>query len=80
VTLYQQQRTSDEQHAYLLTGANGFIGGAVASALIAEGHGVRSLVRDKTKADAVAAHNVDAVIGSLDDSAQLEAEARLKLS
>jgi uncharacterized protein YbjT (DUF2867 family) len=48
--------------------------------LIAEGHGVRSVVRDKTKADAVAAHNVDAVIGSLDDSAQLEAEARLKLS
>jgi hypothetical protein len=30
------------------------------------------------RSDAVAAHNVDAIIGSLDDSAQLE--ARLKLS
>jgi hypothetical protein len=28
----------------------------------------------------VAAHGVDAVVGSLDDSAQLETEARLKLS
>jgi uncharacterized protein YbjT (DUF2867 family) len=48
--------------------------------LIAEGHRVRGLVRDKATADAVAAHDVDAVIGSLDDSALLEAEARLKLS
>jgi nucleoside-diphosphate-sugar epimerase len=59
-----------------LTGANGFIGGAVASALIADGHRVRGLVRDKAKADAVAAHGIDPVIGSLDDTAQLEAEAR----
>jgi nucleoside-diphosphate-sugar epimerase len=59
-----------------LTGANGFIGGAVASALIANGHGVRGLVRDKAKADAVTAHGIDAVIGSLDDAALLQAEAR----
>ena len=59
-----------------LTGANGFIGGAVASRLIAEGHAVRGLVRDKTKADAVAAHGIEAVIGSLDDAALLQAEAR----
>jgi nucleoside-diphosphate-sugar epimerase len=59
-----------------LTGANGFIGGAVASALIADGHTVRGLVRDKAKADAVAAHGIDAVIGSLDDAALLQAEAR----
>src|SRR6195952_298336 len=58
-----------------LTGANGFIGGAVASALIADGHSVRGLVRDRAKADAVAAHGVDAVIGSLDDAALLQAEA-----
>ena len=63
-----------------LTGANGFIGGAVASALLADGHAVRGLVRDKIKADVVAVHGVDPVIGSLDDSALLEAEARLKLS
>ena len=59
-----------------LTGANGFIGGAVASALVADGHAVRGLVRDKAKADAVAVHGVDPVIGSLDDTALLRAEAR----
>ena len=59
-----------------LTGANGFIGGAVASALIADGHRVRGLVRDKAKAEAVAAHGVDPVLGSLDDAALLQAEAQ----
>jgi nucleoside-diphosphate-sugar epimerase len=59
-----------------ITGASGFIGGAVASALIADGHSVRGLVRSKAKADAVGAHGIDAVIGSLDDAALLQAEAR----
>ncbi len=58
-----------------LTGANGFIGGAVASHLIAEGHKVRGLVRDKAKADAVAAHGIEPVIGTLDDTALLQTEA-----
>jgi len=58
-----------------ITGANGFIGGAVASALIAEGHSVRGLVRDQGKANAVAALGVDPIIGSLDESALLQAEA-----
>src|SRR5262249_38661334 len=56
--------------------ANGFIGGAVASALIAGGHTVRGLVRSKAKADAVAVYGVEAVVGSLDDAALLQAEAR----
>jgi nucleoside-diphosphate-sugar epimerase len=60
----------------LVTGANGFIGGAVSCALIAEGHAVRGLVRTKAKADAVAAHGIEAVVGSLDDAALLRAEAR----
>jgi nucleoside-diphosphate-sugar epimerase len=59
-----------------ITGANGFIGGAVASALISDGHTVRGLVRNKLKADAVAAHGVEPVVGSLDDAALLQAEAR----
>jgi nucleoside-diphosphate-sugar epimerase len=59
-----------------LTGANGFIGGAVATALIADGHTVRGLVRDQAKAAAVAAHGIEAVIGALDDTALLQAEAR----
>ena len=58
-----------------VTGANGFIGGAVAAALIAAGHEVRGLVRNKAKASAVAAHDVQAVVGSLDDAALLQAEA-----
>ena len=58
-----------------VTGANGFIGGAVAAALIAAGHKVRGLVRNKAKAGAVAAHDIQAVVGSLDDAALLQAEA-----
>src|SRR5262245_9447771 len=59
-----------------LTGANGFIGGAVALALIAAGHRVRGLVRNKAKAELVAAYGVEAVVGSLDDTAVLQTEAR----
>lgn len=59
-----------------LTGANGFIGGAVAGALIAQGHDVRGLVRSRTNADAVAVHGIEPVIGSLDDVDLLRAEAR----
>jgi nucleoside-diphosphate-sugar epimerase len=59
-----------------LTGANGFIGGAVASVLIADGHVVRGLVRDQAKANAVAAHGIEPVIGSLDDGTLLQTEAR----
>jgi nucleoside-diphosphate-sugar epimerase len=59
-----------------VTGANGFIGGAVAATLVAAGHAVRGLVRDKAKADAVAAHGVEPVVGTLDEAALLQAEAR----
>ncbi len=59
-----------------VTGANGYIGGSVASTLIADGHKVRGLVRSREKADAVAAHGVAPVIGSLDDADLLQAEAR----
>ena len=59
-----------------LTGANGYIGGAAAVALIAAGHRVRGLVRDRAKADVVAAHGVAPVIGALDDAALLREEAR----
>jgi nucleoside-diphosphate-sugar epimerase len=58
-----------------LTGANGFIGGAVAVALIAAGHRVRGLVRNTAKAELVTANGIEAVVGSLDDAALLQAEA-----
>lgn len=60
-----------------LTGANGFIGGAVAVALVAAGHRVRGLVRDKAKAELITAYGVEAVIGTLDNAALLQAEARV---
>jgi nucleoside-diphosphate-sugar epimerase len=59
-----------------LTGANGFIGSAVALALTGAGHQVRGLVRDRAKAERVAAHGIEPVIGSLDDAAVLQAEAK----
>jgi nucleoside-diphosphate-sugar epimerase len=59
-----------------LTGANGFIGGAVAAALIAAGHRVRGLVRSTAKAELVTAYGIDPVAGSLDDAALLQTEAR----
>ena len=55
-----------------ITGANGFIGGAVAGALIDGGHHVRGLVRDNAKAIAVAARGIEPVIGTLDDAALLQ--------
>ena len=59
-----------------LTGANGFIGGAVAVALIAAGHRVRGLVRSAAKAELVTASGIEAVVGSLDEAALLQSEAR----
>jgi nucleoside-diphosphate-sugar epimerase len=59
-----------------LTGANGFIGGAVAIALIAAGHRVRGLVRSTAKAELVTAYGIDPVVGSLDDVTLLQTEAR----
>jgi nucleoside-diphosphate-sugar epimerase len=59
-----------------LTGANGYIGGAVATAFVADGHRLRGLVRNRAKAEAVAAHGIEPVIGSLDEAALLQAEAR----
>jgi uncharacterized protein YbjT (DUF2867 family) len=58
-----------------VTGANGFIGGSVAAAFIANGDTVRGLVRSKEKADQVAAFGVTPVVGSLDDADLLRAEA-----
>jgi len=59
-----------------LTGANGYIGGAVACALIAAGHKVCGLVRDQAKAELVATYGIEPVIGSLDAAALLQAQAR----
>jgi nucleoside-diphosphate-sugar epimerase len=59
-----------------VTGASGYIGGSVAAVLAAKGHQVRGLVRGPAKAEGVRAYGVEPVMGSLDDAALLEAEAR----
>ncbi|MFZ0608704.1 MAG: NAD-dependent epimerase/dehydratase family protein [Xanthobacteraceae bacterium] len=59
-----------------VTGANGYIGGAVAAALAGAGNHVRGLVRDRAKADAVAPFGIEPVIGTLDDGALLRDEAK----
>jgi nucleoside-diphosphate-sugar epimerase len=59
-----------------LTGANGFIGSAVALALIGAGHRVRGLVRNNAKAKSVSVYGIEAVLGSLDDAGLLQVEAR----
>lgn len=59
-----------------VTGAAGYIGGSVAARLVAKGHSVRGLVRDRAKADLLGACGIEPVIGSLDDEEVLAREAR----
>jgi nucleoside-diphosphate-sugar epimerase len=59
-----------------ITGAAGYIGGSVAARLVAQGHTVRGLLRDETKAPALLACGIEPVIGSLDDAGLLAREAR----
>lgn len=59
-----------------LTGATGFIGGAIAQRLLDVGHRVRGLVRDPGKAEVLVAQGMTVVVGNLDDSALLTGEAQ----
>jgi nucleoside-diphosphate-sugar epimerase len=58
-----------------ITGASGFIGGSLATRLVAKGHTVRGLVRGHDKADRLRALGIQPVLGSLDDAALVQAEA-----
>ena len=58
-----------------LTGANGFIGSAVALALTRAGHVVRGLVRNSANAKIIAEYGIEPILGSLDDTAVLQAQA-----
>jgi nucleoside-diphosphate-sugar epimerase len=49
------------------TGASGYIGGSVATHLVAAGHQVTGLVRTREKADAVRAQGIQPLLGTLDD-------------
>lgn len=59
-----------------LTGAGGYIGGSVATRLLADGHRLRGLVRDVAKAASLRERGIEPVLGELDDDALLAREAR----
>lgn len=58
-----------------ITGATGYIGFAVAQALRRAGHQVTALVRSEAKARLVAAHEIEPVIGTIQDPASYRAAA-----
>ncbi len=59
-----------------ITGAGGYIGGSLATALLASGHRVRGLTRTTANAERLAACGIEPVLGTLDDAGVLEREAR----
>ncbi|SAK93512.1 3-beta hydroxysteroid dehydrogenase/isomerase [Caballeronia fortuita] len=59
-----------------ITGAGGFIGGSIAAGLARDGHRVRGLIRRAEQADDLKRLDIEPVIGSLDDTDLLAAEAR----
>ncbi|MBQ2648464.1 MAG: NAD-dependent epimerase/dehydratase family protein [Achromobacter sp.] len=59
-----------------ITGASGFIGGAVATSMVKAGHEVRGLIRNPERAAELRGFGIEPVLGTLDDAALLAAEAR----
>jgi len=61
---------------YFVTGATGFVGGAVTHQLLSAGHGVRALVRSREKAAALAAAGAELHEGDITDPASLREPMR----
>ncbi len=59
-----------------ITGASGYIGGALAAALVDAGHAVSGLARSQERGAALAARGIAPVAGTLDDDEVLAAAAR----
>ena len=59
-----------------LTGASGYVGGTIATALLAAGHRVTGLVRSPEKAALIEARGIRPVVGVLDDAGLLAAQAQ----
>lgn len=68
--------TKDLPMTIFITGASGFIGGSLAARFVQAGHAVRGLIRNPERAEDLRRFGVTPVIGTLDDSALLTAEAR----
>ena len=62
-----------DRSTLLLTGASGFIGSAVARALMEEGFAVRALVRPGSRRDHLRALRIDVVEGSINDAVSVNA-------
>jgi len=62
--------------AIFVTGASGYIGGAIATAMAESGQSVRGLARTEEKARRLAAAGIVPVLGTLDDTETLAREAR----
>ena len=59
-----------------ITGASGYIGGTIATRLLARGDTVTGLVRSEAKADQLRARGIEPVMGSLDEPAVLAEAAQ----
>jgi len=60
----------------LVTGATGFTGGHLATALVRRGHQVRALVRDVSRASGLRAQGIELAVGDLANAASLVAATR----
>ncbi len=61
---------------FIITGAGGFIGGSIAAGLARDGHTVRGLIRRAEQSNDLKGLGIEPVIGKLDHTALLTAEAR----
>lgn len=59
-----------------ITGATGYIGGAVAALLVKKGYKVKGLVRSREKAEKLKKRGIEPILGDLSDSALLKSSAQ----